>query len=232
MCQSVDPRDKRLRTSALVSIGEINLVIDSGPDFRQQMLREGIERVDAILITHEHNDHVIGLDDVRPFNFIYRRDMEVFATSHVNQELRMRFPYVFAANKYPGAPMVKLIDIKAEEKFFAAGIEIEPIQVMHGKMPVLGFKFGPLVYLTDVKTIAEEEIEKIRNCETLVINALHHEPHYSHLNLQEALEMIKKINPGKAYLTHISHHMGLHAKVETTLPENVFLGYDGLRIGL
>ena len=231
VCQSPDPKDNRLRTSAMFTAGGVNLVIDSGPDFRQQMLREKVDHLEALLITHEHNDHVIGLDDVRPFNFIYRRDMPVYATPRVTAELQMRFPYVFAENKYPGAPMVKLIDIDPTQTFEVGHIKVQPIQVWHGKMPVIGFRIQNITYLTDVKTMDEPEIEKIKGTDHLVINALHHQAHYSHLNLEEALELIQKINPRKAYLTHISHHMGLHAEVNKELPGNVELGYDGMVIG-
>lgn len=231
VCLSADPKDNRLRTSAMFSVGGTNLVIDSGPDFRQQMLRESINHIEALLITHEHNDHVIGLDDVRPFNFLYRRDMPVYGTPWVTKEMRLRFPYIFSEKKYPGAPMVKLIDIDPAAPFEVAGVKVQPIKVWHGKMPVIGFQINDISYLTDVKTIDEKEIEKIKGTPHLVLNALHHQPHYSHLNLREALELIEIINPGKAYLTHISHHMGLHAEVSKELPANVEMGFDGMVIG-
>jgi phosphoribosyl 1,2-cyclic phosphate phosphodiesterase len=231
VCRSTDPKDKRLRTAAMFSVKDVNLVVDSGPDFRQQMLRERVDHVEALLITHEHNDHVIGLDDVRPFNFLYRRDMPVYSIPRVTKELQMRFPYIFAENKYPGAPMVKLFDIDPTQPFEIEGIHIQPIQVWHGKMSVIGYQIDDITYLTDVKTMDPEEIEKVKNTPHLVLNALHHQAHYSHLNLREALELIEIINPGKAYLTHISHHMGLHATISKELPSNVFMGYDGMVIG-
>jgi phosphoribosyl 1,2-cyclic phosphate phosphodiesterase len=212
----------------MVRVGSATLVIDCGPDFRQQMLREEVSSLDAILITHEHNDHVIGLDDVRPFNFLQRRDMPVFATPRVALELRQRFAYAFSHEPYPGAPMINLEPIANNEPFFAAGIPIIPVEVMHGSLPVLGFRIGDFTYLTDVRAMSEEEIDKIKGCHTLILNALHHEPHYTHLNLEQALELIEIINPQRAFLTHMSHHMGRHAAVSELLPPNVFLGYDGL----
>lgn len=210
----------------LLEYGDKCVVIDCGPDFRQQMLRAGVERLDAILLTHEHNDHVSGIDDVRPFNFMQRADMPVYATAQVGEELRSRFPYAFELNPYPGAPRLLLQEISANRPFRISGIPFIPIEVMHGTLPVLGFRIGDFVYLTDMKTISEEEAEKLSGCHTLVVNALHHKSHYSHLNLEEALEFIHRIRPQRAYLTHISHHMGLHQTVE--LPSGIELAWDGL----
>lgn len=212
----------------MVRVGPVTLVIDCGPDFRQQMLRENINSIDGILITHEHNDHVIGLDDVRPFNFLQRRDMPVYAVPRVAHELRQRFAYAFSHQPYPGAPMIKLEYIANNEPFLAAGVPVIPVEAQHGPLPVLGFRIGNFVYLTDVRTMADEEIDKIRGCHTLILNALHHAPHYSHLNLEQALELIEVINPQRAYLTHMSHHMGRHAVVNEQLPPRVGMGYDGL----
>ena len=212
----------------MVETEETAIVVDAGPDFRQQMLRNTPKKLDAIIITHEHNDHVIGMDDVRPFNFIQRTDMPVYATPKVQKELRKRFAYVFAENPYPGAPMIKLCDISKDVAFEINDIKIQPIEVIHGKLPVLGFRFGDFTYLTDVKTIAEEELDKVKGTRYLVLNALHHKPHYSHLNLEEALELAKKIGAEKTYLTHCSHRMGFYTEVMKTLPEGVELAYDGL----
>ena len=212
----------------MVESEQTSIVVDAGPDFRQQMLRNTPKQLDAIIITHEHNDHVIGMDDVRPFNFIQRKDMPVYATPKVQEELRKRFAYVFAENPYPGAPMIKLCDISKESAFEINDLKIQPIEVIHGKLPVLGFRFGNFTYLTDVKTIADEELEKVKGTHYLVLNALHHKPHYSHLNLEEALALAEKIGAEKTYLTHCSHRMGLYTEVMKTLPEGVELAYDGL----
>ena len=195
------------------------------------MLRENIKSLDAILITHEHNDHIIGMDDVRPFNFMQRKDMPVFATEKVQEQLKKRFSYVFATeNKYPGAPMVKLITINKDTVFNCVGHEIMPFEVIHGKLPVLGFRIGSFAYITDMKTISQQELEKIKGVNHLVINALHHNEHSAHLNLKEALEFINLLNPEKAYLIHISHRMGTYAELNPQLPPNVQLGYDGMQL--
>lgn len=228
VCVSTDRRDKRLRTAALVEADDHVLAIDAGPDFRQQMLRENVQKLDAVLLTHEHTDHMIGLDDVRPFNFRYRRSMPIYATRPVQKELRDRFAYAFAERPYPGAPSYELRTISKEEPFSVNGMEIQPVEVIHGRLPVLGFRFGAFTYITDAKTIAPEELEKIRGTEVLVLNALHHQEHYSHLNLEQALALIRELRPRQAWLTHISHHMGLHEKINQQLPENVALAYDGL----
>ena len=228
VCQSDSPKDKRLRCSVLIQIGDKNIVIDIGPDFRQQMLRANVSDLHAILITHEHNDHIIGLDDVRPFNFKQKRDMPIFAERRVLEELKIRFSYAFAENKYPGAPTIQPIEIKKGKNFEAAGIEIEPIEIEHGNLPILGFRVGDFAYLTDMKTISEKEIKKIKGINTLVINALHHYKHHSHLNLEEALAMVERIAPKRAFFTHMSHYMGLHGEINAQLPEHISLAYDGL----
>lgn len=232
VCQSDNPCDKRLRVSILVDYKNTKLVVDVGPDFRQQMLRANVKNLDAILITHEHNDHVIGLDDVRPFNFMNMTDMPVYAVERVQKELKQRFDYVFKEHQYPGAPMVKLMDIPLNEPFNIGDLEIIPINVMHGELPILGFRFGDFTYLTDVKTISEKEMEKVRDSKVLVLSALHQDKHHSHLTLKEALELIEKLKPKKAYLTHVSHKMGLHAEVSKILPSNVEFAYDGLELNL
>ena len=230
VCLSTDVRDKRLRTSILLTIDGKNLVVDCGPDFRQQMLRAGVDSLEAILFTHEHNDHIIGLDDVRPFNFKNWADMPVYATTAVGRELQRRFSYIFTTNPYPGAPMVKINTISKEDPFEVSGISVHPIEVMHGKLPVLGFRVNDFTYLTDVKTIADIELKKIAGTKVLAISALHKKSHHSHLSLAEALEFIEQIRPEQAYIMHMSHRMGLHATVEKELPPNVFLAYDGLQV--
>lgn len=194
------------------------------------MLRADIDSLDAILLTHEHNDHVAGIDDVRPFNFFQRRDMPIYATTRVADELRRRFAYAFGADAYPGAPRIMLKDITPEKPFFVGTTPITPIEVMHGGLPVLGFRVGAFTYLTDVKTISETELDKVMGTEVLVINALQHKPHSTHLHLEAALELIERIAPRKAYLTHIAHGMGRHSEVAPALPPGVELGWDGLEI--
>ncbi|MEN0005950.1 MAG: MBL fold metallo-hydrolase [Bacteroidota bacterium] len=223
-------RDKRLRTSILFQSDTTAIAVDSGPDFRQQMLRANIQHLDAILMTHEHNDHIIGLDDVRPFNFMNRTDMPVYATARVSTALQERFAYIFAAQRYPGAPMVKLEEIHAQQSLQIGDFTIQPIEVLHGRLPVLGYRVGDFAYITDMKTISDAEFEKLQGVATLVVNALHHSMHHSHLNLEEALAFVERLQPKQAYLTHISHRMGLHAMVQPKLPPNVQLAYDGLEI--
>ncbi len=230
VCTSTDPRDKRLRVAILISRGGVNIAVDAGPDFRQQMLRAGVKSLDAVLLTHEHNDHIIGLDDVRPFNFMQRKKMPIFSTPRVQNEVQNRFAYIFKKSPYPGSPMLELHSISKDAAFDVNGIEITPIEVIHGQLPVMGFRVGDFTYLTDVKTINADQRKKARHSKVLVINALHHKPHHSHLNLKEALAMVEDLAPKKAYLTHISHRMGLHGAISETLPENVALAYDGLEI--
>ncbi len=230
VCTSDDPRNERLRCAILIKNKDQHLVIDIGPDFRQQMLRAKINRLDAILITHEHNDHIIGMDDVRPFNFRSGKDMPVYARPSVQKDLKRRFPYIFSDHPYPGAPSVVLKNIEVSEPFQIGNTTIIPIDALHGKLPVLGFRIGNFTYLTDIKTISDQELAKVKGTELLVISALHQHEHHSHLNLREALEIIQKVKPTRAYLTHLSHKMGLHKEVEATLPPNVLIAYDNLEI--
>lgn len=230
VCQSQDKRDTRLRTSILIQTDHLNLVVDVGPDFRQQMLQTGIQKLDAVLITHEHNDHIIGMDDIRPFNFRSGKDLPVYASDRVQKELRQRFSYIFDTNPYPGAPQVELCSINKEESFQIENITILPIEVIHGKMPVLGFRINNFTYITDAKTIEAKELEKIKGTEVLVLNALIQKEHHSHLNLLQALDIIDLIQPKQAYLTHVSHRMGKTSEVEQLLPNNVSFAYDGLEI--
>ncbi|MDT8415013.1 MAG: MBL fold metallo-hydrolase [Flavobacteriaceae bacterium] len=228
VCMSTDPKDKRLRVSVLMEWDGCAYVVDCGPDFRQQMLRCGCDKIDGILFTHEHADHVNGLDDIRPF-FFRQGDIPVYLHKRVLKSLKKRFDYMFmTANRYPGVAAVQPHFIKKNESFLLHGKEVIPINVYHNKLQVFGFRIDDLVYLTDVKTISKKQTEKVRGAKVLVVNALRVEPHATHFNLEEALEFIEKARPEKAYLTHISHLMGFHEEVQKTLPENVFLAYDGL----
>lgn len=228
VCTSLDKKDNRLRTSILFSVNNENYVIDTGPDFRQQMLRENIKSLRAVLFTHEHKDHVAGMDDVRAFNFKEKRDMEIYCTPPVEEALKREFHYVFAANKYPGIPKVNLNTIGKERFSLPCGESITPVEVMHYKMPVKGFRIKDFTYITDAKTISKEQKSKLKGTKVLIVNALRREAHISHFNLEEALAFIKEINPDQAYLTHISHLFGKHKEIEKELPSNVHVAYDGL----
>ncbi len=229
VCQSTDPRDKRLRTAALIEHQGINIVIDAGPDFRQQMLRANVKNLHAILITHEHRDHIAGLDDVRAFNWIQKRPMDIWAEERVLVELQREYAYVFAEQKYPGIPEFSLHIIE-NQIFEILGIKITPIRLYHYKLPIYGFRIGNLTYITDANFIPEEEKEKIIGTKYLVINALRMQKHISHFSLPEALELINQFSPKKAFLTHVSHQMGFYKDVSKMLPDNVCLAYDGLEV--
>ncbi|WP_037314116.1 MBL fold metallo-hydrolase [Salegentibacter sp. Hel_I_6] len=229
VCLSDNPKDKRLRVSVLVKWEGYNILIDCGPDFRMQMLANPVEQLDAILYTHEHNDHTAGLDDIRPF-FFRQGDIPVFAHQRVLESLRKRFEYIFTStNKYPGAPGVIENEI-INKPFNFKELKIIPIDYKHNRLQVFGFRLKDFAYLTDLKSIEEEEIQKLDGVKVLVVTALRIEPHHSHLNLEEALEFIDRVKPEKAYLTHISHLLGFHDKVQEQLPENVFVAYDNLKI--
>ena len=230
VCTSTDPRDKRLRTSALVRCNGAILLIDAGPDMRQQVLRAGVDRLDAVLLTHEHMDHVAGIDDLRAFNFHQGEAMDIHANAATNKAVERMFHYAFAKEeRYPGVPELRLHELDGRP-CTVAGVEVEPVQVMHHRMPVLGFRFGPLAYITDAKRIAPSEMDKLRGVEVLVVNALRRKEHISHLNLSEALEVVRELRPRSAWFTHISHLMGTHASVSKELPAGVGLAYDGLRV--
>ncbi|MCL8005947.1 MBL fold metallo-hydrolase [Gelidibacter japonicus] len=231
VCLSENPKDKRLRVSVLIEWRTYTYVIDCGPDFRQQMLNAKCTKLDGVVFTHEHADHTAGLDDIRPFYF-KQGDIPIYAHKRVLKALKERFAYIFETkNKYAGAPGVT--PIRIENKAFRLGdLNVVPINGMHYKLQVFGFRFKDFAYLTDMKTIEDKEIEKLKGVKVLVVNALREEEHVSHFNLREALEIINKVKPERAYLTHISHMLGFHDEVEKTLPDNVFLAYDNLQINL
>ncbi|MES2798283.1 MAG: MBL fold metallo-hydrolase [Bacteroidota bacterium] len=232
VCKSLDYRNKRLRVSVHIQYGSTSVIIDAGPDFRQQVLRESINSLDAILITHEHKDHTAGLDDIRAFNFKQGKSMPIFASIEVQQQLKKEFGYVFSEKKYPGIPQMDLIQIIENQSFKVNNLLIEPILVLHHRLKVFGFRIGDFTYITDANYISEEEINKIKGSKIVVINALQKSAHISHFTLDEAIVMIQKINPERAYLTHISHKLGLHAEVEKEMPSNIYLAFDGLSLTL
>ena len=228
VCKSNNIKDRRLRSSVLINWDNYNFVIDCGPDFRTQMLNSNCSKIDAIIYTHEHSDHVAGLDDIRPF-FFKQGKIPIYAHKRVLNELKKRFYYVFDENySYPGSP--KVIENIISSNFNINNKEIIPIDALHRDLQIFGYRFEKFAYLTDVKTIEDKEINKLNNLDVLVVNALRIEHHYSHFNLEQALEFIKIVKPKKAYLTHISHMLGFHDEVQKILPENVFLAYDGLEI--
>ena len=231
VCLSDNPKDKRLRVSVLIEWDEHAFVIDCGPDFRQQMLANPIKHLDAIFFTHEHNDHIAGLDDVRPFYF-RQGDISIYAHQRVIMALKKRFEYVFEIeNKYPGAPSLDLNYLDGSP-FSFKGKMIIPINVFHGKLQVYGFRIDNFAYVTDAKTIPIESLEKLKGLDVLVINALRFESHNTHLNVEEALKVVELLRPKKTFFTHISHHLGFHDEVSAQLPDNVFLAYDNLKVDL
>lgn len=231
VCSSLDFRDKRLRTSIHIELDGRSFVIDTGPDFRQQMLRERVERIDALIFTHAHKDHTGGMDDIRAFNYKQQEDIPIYGHRRVIDQLKQEFAYVFAEKKYPGVPNV-LPHIIDNQAFTIKGIEFLPIEVLHHKLPVFGFRVKDFSYITDANFISEKELQKLKGTDTLVINALRRKTHISHFNLEEALAIIEKVKPKKAYLIHLSHYMGTHRQVSLELPESVEIAYDGLRISV
>ena len=229
VCTSEETRDKRLRTSVLVEINQTIFVIDTGPDFRQQMLRENVYKLDAVLMTHAHKDHTAGLDDVRAYNYFMNKPMDVYASSATQTSLKKEFPYVFSKDKYPGVPEINLIKF-TNKHFKINDIDIIPIKTLHLKMTVFGFRIGNFTYITDANQISPNELNKIKGSEIIVLNALRKKKHVSHFNLEEAIAILDKLNPKTAYLTHISHQMGKYFDLEKELPPNVHLAYDGLKI--
>lgn len=230
VCTSTDPLNKRLRSSIKIESDNKCFVIDSGPDFRQQMLRTDTRTLDALIFTHEHKDHIAGMDDIRAYNYTQNKAIDVFASDQVQVALRREYQYIFSDFKYPGIPEINLHTIDKNHPFDVFGTEFMPIEVMHYKLPVLGFRVGNFTYITDANFISEAEKEKIKGSEVLVLNALRKEKHISHYTLDEAISLVKELNVSKAYFTHISHQLGLHDEVDNSLPDGMHLAYDGLQI--
>ena len=231
VCKSENPKDNRLRTSVLIEIENQTIVIDTGPDFRQQMLREDVKKIDAIVFTHQHKDHVAGLDDVRAFNHKFQKDMDLYCTAEVEEALIREFPYVFSIYKYPGVPEVTIHNIK-NEPFTINGVEVIPIEALHYKLSVFGYRIKDFVYLTDISAITEKEKEKMKGAKVIVLDALRKTPHISHLSMQQAVDLLEELQPQKGYLIHISHLMGLHNEVIKELPSFIKPAYDGLILEL
>ena len=232
VCQSSDPKDKRMRSSVKIEINGHILVIDSGPDFRQQMLASNTKYLDAILYTHEHKDHTAGLDDVRAFNWINNQPTNLFAEKRTLEALKKEYSYAFEENKYPGVPDLVLNEIDENQDFTVFGVKVIPVRVYHYRMPILGYRIGNFGYITDASLIPEPSMLKLEGCDVLVVNALRIQKHISHFNLEQALEIIEKLKPRQAFLTHISHHLGFHNQVSKSLPPNIALAYDGLEFEL
>ncbi|WP_316738946.1 MBL fold metallo-hydrolase [Pedobacter aquatilis] len=232
VCTSTDKHNNRLRTSILIELGDKTIVVDSGPDFRYQLLREKVKDLDAVLFTHEHKDHIAGLDDIRPFNYLLKKVIDVYATERVQAALKREFYYIFAETKYHGLPQINLHTVNNGEDFNIGSHNITPFEVMHHLLPITGYRIGDFTYITDAKTISDETLEKIKGTKILVINALQKESHISHFTLTEAIEFAKLVGAETTYLTHISHNLGLHDVVEKDLPPNIRLAYDGLKIEL
>tara|TARA_B100001142_G_scaffold290270_1_gene307607 strand:+ start:1600 stop:2442 length:843 start_codon:yes stop_codon:yes gene_type:complete len=229
VCSSENFKDKRLRSSIMIEVNDQRFVIDTGPDFRQQMLRENVEDIDAILFTHHHKDHVAGMDDIRAFNHKWKKDMQLYCTERTKKALHMEFPYVFTQEKYPGTPSVD-IHVIDSNSFSINGVDITPIDVLHYKMQVFGFRISNFIYLTDVSKVPDSELEKMKGADLIILDALRRKKHLSHLNLDEAIELISKLRPKRALLTHISHYMGLHEEVNNELPDYIDLAFDQQKI--
>ena len=232
VCLSADKKDKRLRSSILIEVGGKTLVIDTGPDFRYQMLRENVEHLDAALFTHEHKDHTAGLDDIRAFNFKQNEPLPIYATERVINALHREFYYIFSDTYYPGIPQLHVHEITKDAFVLGGEVAVQPIEVKHFKLPVLGFRIEDFTYITDAKTVEEEEFQKIIGTKVLVINALQREKHISHFTLSEALEFAQKVGAEQTYLTHISHRLGFHEAVSMEPPQGILLAYDRLKITL
>lgn len=229
VCTSKDPKDNRLRASILISVNNKNILVDCGPDFRQQIMRIGAPQIDALLLTHIHYDHVGGIEDLRP-NFI-KGVFPIYCKSDVVRDIKNRIPYCFADNLYPGVPLLKLNEIGYDE-FELFGVKVQPLKIMHYRLPILGFRIGDFAYVTDAKYIDDETLSQLKGLKVLILNALRKTEHISHFSLSQALDIIEILKPEQVYLTHISHDMGLHSEVLKSLPQNVALAYDGLEIEL
>lgn len=232
VCQSTDTKDKRLRTSIYIAIDDLHIVVDTGPDFRYQMLREGVRRLDAVLITHSHKDHIAGMDDVRAFNYQQQQSIPIYGSVETHEALKREFYYAFGEIRYPGVPRLELKPIVAGEAFYVGEQRILPIQVMHHKMPVLGFRLGDFAYITDAKTVTEYFKDLLKGVKVLVVNALQDEPHISHFTRDEALAFANEVGAEQTYLTHISHRFGKHQDIDANLPQGVHVAYDGLSISV
>ncbi len=231
VCVSTDPKDKRLRSSVWLKDDDFSIVIDTSPDFRRQMLDSKVKRLDAILYTHEHRDHIAGLDDIRSYNYRQKEAMNVYCEKRVFRALQNEFPYIFAEHKYPGIPQVK-VNLVCKEKFSINGFSIIPVRTMHMRLPILGYRINDFAYITDTNYISDEEKSKLKGLKVFVVNALRKEKHISHFSLSESIELIQELKPEKAYLTHIGHQMGLYRDVEKELPDTIFQAYDGLKISV
>lgn len=231
VCKSNDVRDNRLRTSILIQHDGLNIVLDCGPDFRQQMLRADVRKLDAILMTHAHKDHTAGFDDIRAFNFMQKKAIDVYCNQETEQSIKEQFSYVFTETDYPYLPKINFVRIH-NSQFTIHNLEIQPIEVMHSAMSVFGYRFGDFTYITDAKTIAKEERDKIRGTKILVVNALRHENHYSHFTIDEALELVNDVKPELTYFIHMSHQFGLHEAMEKKFPTYIRVAYDGLKISV
>lgn len=230
VCSSSDPRDKRLRTSLLVESGQTRILMDCGPDFRQQILPRDFRRIDAVLLTHEHYDHVGGIDDLRPFCVF--GDVQLYASERTGGQLRQSLPYCFVEHKYPGVPLLQLHAVRPHEAFRVGELEVMPVEVMHARLPILGFRVGDMAYITDMKTIADSELDYLQGLKLLVVNGLRHEPHYSHQTIAEACAFARCLNVPATYLVHMGHHIDVHAVEDARLPEGVRMAYDGLELEL
>jgi phosphoribosyl 1,2-cyclic phosphate phosphodiesterase len=228
VCTSLDFRDKRLRASVHIEIEGHSFIIDSGPDFRQQVLRERINQLDALIFTHEHKDHTAGMDDIRSFNFLQKKDMPIYGRKSVLDQLKREFAYIFEGTKYPGIPRVEVLEIE-NKPFDIEGIKFTPIEVLHYKLPVFGYRIEDFTYITDAKTITQEEKQKIKGTKVLVLNARQSEPHPSHLTVDEAIELAQEINAERTFFTHMSHKIGTHSKISARLPKNIEFAFDGLK---
>lgn len=228
VCVSDNKKDNRLRSSILIETEDATIVIDSGPDFRYQMLRARVNKLDAIVYTHGHKDHIAGLDDIRPYNFFTNKPVAIYATEETQEALRREYSYIFSLPSYPGIPQIVMHTIDAAATFSIKGIEITPIRVLHYKLEVLGFRIGDFTYITDANYISPEEMDKVRGSKAIVLNALRHEPHISHYTLTEAVEVARDLGAEDSYFTHISHQLGLHDVVDSELPAGMHLAYDGL----
>ena len=229
VCQSDDARDKRLRVSVLLETDDKTIIIDSGPDFRYQMLRAGVKDLDAIVYTHEHKDHIAGLDDIRPFNYLLQKNIDVYATDRVQDALKREFSYIFAEKVYPGVPQINMHTV-TDVNFYIGKTKFVPLDIMHYKLPILGYRINDFTYITDAKTISAASIDKVRGTKVLVVNALQKEHHISHFTLDEALAFAELIGAEMTYFTHMSHNLGKHADIEAELPAHIRLAYDGLQI--